>query len=452
MEKIFKLNEHNTTVRTEVAAGTATFISMVYILAVNPAILADAGMNSASVFTATAISAAAGTLFMAFFTNYPIAMASGMGLNAYFAYSVCGELAAEGVDDPWRVALAAVFIEGIIFVLLSLCNFRERLINDVPSNLKYSITGGVGLFITFIGLQGAGIITSNATTLVQMGEFDTPQFVLAIAGTLLVAIFYRLQLKGYILIGILATWGMGMLAEAAGWYVPNPQTGVFTLFPNFASGLSLPAAPDFLAFDFRWISGHIIDFCFITFSFLYVDLFDTVGGLIGIASKGDMLDENGNLPKAKGALLADACGTIAGALCGTSTVTTYIESSAGIANGGRTGLTAVTTSVLFIAALFFSPVFLAIPAFATAPALIWVGLLMIDSIKKIDFSSDIADTVSGFFTIIMMPFTYSVSNGIMFGILIWVFLKSVSGKIREIPPIMWISAALFVLRIITQIL
>ena len=452
MEKIFKLKEHNTTIKTEITAGTATFISMVYILAVNPAILADAGMNSASVFTATAISAAVGTLFMAFFTNYPIAMASGMGLNAYFAYSVCGELAAEGVDDPWRVALAAVFIEGIIFVLLSLCSFRERLINDVPSNLKYAITGGVGLFITFIGLQGAGIITSNPTTLVQMGPFDTPQFVLAIAGTLLVAVLYRLQIKGYILIGILAAWGMGLIAEAAGWYVPDPQSGVFSLFPDFAAGVSLPAAPDFLAFDFSWIAGHVVHFCFITFSFLYVDLFDTVGGLIGIASKGDMLDKNGNLPKAKGALLADACGTIAGALCGTSTVTTYIESSAGIANGGKTGLTAVTTAVLFIAALFFSPLFLAIPAFATAPALIWVGLLMMDSIKKMDFSGDIADTVSGFFTIVMMPFTYSVSNGIMFGILIWVFLKSVSGKIREISPIMWISAALFVLRILTQVL
>lgn len=451
MDKIFKLKEHGTTVKTELMAGAATFVSMVYILAVNPAMLADAGMDSSAVFTATAVSAAVSTLFMAFFTNYPIALASGMGLNAYFTYSVCGELAAEGIDQPWQVALAAVFIEGIIFVILSLCNFRERLINDVPSNLKYAITGGVGLFITFIGLQGAGIIVKSDSTLVDMGSFSSPQFVLAILGTLLVAILYRFHIKGYILIGILATWVMGMIAEATGWYVSDPEAGVYSLFPSMSAGLTLPSAPHFLAFDFGWAADHIIHFCFITFSFLYVDLFDTVGGLIGIASKGDMLDENGNLPKAKGALLADACGTIAGAALGTSTVTSYIESSAGVVNGGRTGLTSVTVAILFIAALFFSPIFLAIPAFATAPALVWVGLLMMDSIKKIDFSGDIADTVSGFFAMIMMPFTYSVANGIMFGILIWVFLKMITGKIKEIPPVMWISSLLFVLRIITLI-
>lgn len=452
MEKLFKLQEHGTTVKTEIMAGATTFVSMVYILAVNPAMLADAGMDSAAVFTATALSAALATLFMAFFTNYPIALASGMGLNAYFAYSVCGELASEGISEPWKVALAAVFVEGIVFVILSLCNFRERLINDVPDNLKYAITGGVGLFITFIGMQGAGIIVPSSSTLVDMGSFDSPEFVLAIAGTILVAVLYRFNVKGYILIGILATWGLGMLAEAAGWYVPDPQAGVYSVFPSVSSGISMPAAPHFMDFDFSWVADHIIHFCFITFSFLYVDLFDTVGGLIGIASKGDMLDENGNLPKAKGALLADACGTLAGAAFGTSTVTSYIESSAGVVNGGRTGLTSVTVAVLFIAALFFSPVFLAIPSFATAPALIWVGLLMMDAIKKIDFSGDIADTVSGFFAIVMMPFTYSVSNGIMFGILTWVILKVITGRIREIPPVMWISSILFVLRIITLVI
>ena len=432
-------------------AGITTFVSMVYILAVNPAMLADAGMDSAAVFTATAVSAAVSTLFMAFFTNYPIALASGMGLNAYFAYSVCGELAAEGITDPWRVALAAVFVEGIVFVILSLCNFRERLINDVPSNLKYAITAGVGLFITFIGLQGAGIIVKSDSTLVEMGAFQSPEFALAIAGTILVAILYRFNVKGYILIGILATWGMGMLAEAVGWYVPNPEAGVFTLFPDLSKGFSLPAAPNFLAFDFSWVAGNVIYFIVITFSFLYVDLFDTVGGLIGIASKGDMLDKDGNLPKAKGALLADACGTIAGAALGTSTVTSYIESSAGVVNGGRTGLTSVTTAILFFAALLFSPIFLAIPSFATAPALVWVGLLMMDCVKKIDFEGDIADVVSGFFAMIMMPFTYSVANGIMFGILTWVFLKLITGKLKEIPPVMWISSVLFVLRIITLV-
>lgn len=451
MEKLFKLKERGTNVKTEIMAGITTFVSMVYILAVNPAMLADAGMDSAAVFTATAVSAAVSTLFMAFFTNYPIALASGMGLNAYFAYSVCGELAAEGITDPWRVALAAVFVEGIVFVILSLCNFRERLINDVPSNLKYAITAGVGLFITFIGLQGAGIIVKSDSTLVDMGTFDSPEFALAIGGTILVAVLYRFHVKGYILIGILATWAMGMLAEAAGWYVPNPEAGVFTLFPDLSAGFSLPAAPNFLAFDFSWVAGNVIHFVVITFSFLYVDLFDTVGGLIGIASKGDMLDEDGNLPKAKGALLADACGTIAGAALGTSTVTSYIESSAGVVNGGRTGLTSVTTAILFFAALLFSPVFLAIPSFATAPALVWVGLLMMDCVKKIDFEGDIADVVSGFFAMIMMPFTYSVANGIMFGILTWVFLKLITGKIKEIPPVMWISSVLFVLRIITLV-
>lgn len=451
MEKFFQLKAHGTTVKTEIAAGATTFVSMVYILAVNPAMLADAGMNSAAVFTATAVSAAIGTLFMAFFTNYPIALASGMGMNAYFAYSVCGELAAEGINDPWKVALAAVFTEGIVFIILSLCNFREKLINDVPSNLKYAITGGVGLFITFIGLQGAGVIIASPSTLVDMGSFKSPEFVLAFAGTMLVAILYRFQVKGYILIGILATWALGMLAEAAGWYVPDPQNGVYSLFPDISAGLLIPAAPEFLSFDFSWAAEHIIHFCFITFSFLYVDLFDTVGGLIGIASKGDMLDKDGNLPKAKGALLADACGTVAGAALGTSTVTTYIESSAGVVNGGRTGLTAVTTAVLFIVALLFSPIFLAIPSFATAPALVWVGLLMMDCIKKIDFEGDIADVVSGFFAMVMMPFTYSVSNGIMFGILSWVFLKAITGKVGEIPAIMWISSLLFVLRIITLV-
>ena len=451
LEKLFALKKHNTTVKTEIAAGTTTFVSMVYILAVNPSILSDAGMSSASVFTATAISAAAGTLLMALFTNYPIAMASGMGLNAYFAYSVCGELAAEGIDDPWRVALAAVFVEGILFVLLSLCNFRERLINDVPSNLKYSITAGVGLFITFIGLQSAGIIVQSDSTLVELGAFNSPQFVLAIVGTILTAVLYRFNIKGYILIGIIVTWSMGMIAEATGWYVVNPEAGVYSLFPDFSGNSFIPAAPTFFAFDFAWIADNIIQFIVIVFSFLYVDLFDTVGTLIGVAAKGNLLDEKGNLPNAKGALMADACGTIVGACMGTSTVTSYVESSAGVANGGRTGLTAVTAGVLFILALFFSPIFLAIPSFATTPALVWVGLLMIGAVKNMHFDGDIADVVGGFLALIIMPFTYSIANGIMFGILSWVILKVLTGKVKDIPPVMWIAAVLFLLRVITLV-
>lgn len=451
MEKFFKLKEHGTDVKTEVIAGATTFLSMVYILAVNPGMLAAAGMDSASVFTATAVSAAIATLFMAFFANYPVALASGMGLNAYFAYSVCIPLMEQGITDPWRIALAAVLVEGIVFVLLSLCNFREKLVNDVPANLKYGITAGIGLFIAFIGLKGAGIIADDASTFIALGSPGDPQFILAVVGLIIVAVLYHFNVTGYILIGILATWILGMIAEATGWYVVNPEAGVYSLFPDFSGNSFIPAAPTFFAFDFAWIADNIIQFIVIVFSFLYVDLFDTVGTLIGVAAKGNLLDEKGNLPNAKGALMADACGTIVGACMGTSTVTSYVESSAGVANGGRTGLTAVTAGVLFILALFFSPIFLAIPSFATTPALVWVGLLMIGAVKNMHFDGDIADVVGGFLALIIMPFTYSIANGIMFGILSWVILKVLTGKVKDIPPVMWIAAVLFLLRVITLV-
>ncbi len=451
MEKLFKLKEHGTDVKTEIVAGATTFLSMVYILAVNPGMLAAAGMDSAGVFTATAVSAAIATLFMAFFANYPIALASGMGLNAYFAYSVCLPMMNQGITDPWKIALAAVLVEGIVFVLLSLCNFREKLVNDVPANLKYGITAGIGLFIAFIGLKGAGVVIDDGSTLVALGSFSSPQFVLAVIGLIIVAALYHFNVKGYILIGILATWILGMIAEATGWYVVDIEAGVYSLFPDFSGASFIPAAPAFFAFDFGWIGAHLIDFIVIVFSFLYVDLFDTVGTLIGVAAKGDLLDEKGNLPRVKGALMADACGTIVGACMGTSTVTSYVESSAGVANGGRTGLTAVTAAVLFIVALFFSPIFLAIPSFATTPALVWVGLLMIGAVKNMHFDGDIADVVGGFLALIMMPFTYSIANGIMFGILSWVILKILTGKTKDIPPVMWISGVLFLVRIITLV-
>lgn len=451
MEKLFKLKEHGTDVRTEIVAGATTFLSMVYILAVNPGMLAAAGMDSAGVFTATAVSAAVASLFMAFFANYPVALASGMGLNAYFAFTVCGDLAAKGVTDPWKIALAAVLVEGIVFVLLSLCNFREKLVNDVPANLKYGITAGIGLFIAFIGLKGAGVVIDDASTLVALGAFGSPQVVLALVGLIIVAALYHFNVKGYILIGILVTWILGMVAEATGWYVVNPEAGVYSLFPSFSGASFIPAKPALFQFNFDWIADNIIQFIVIVFSFLYVDLFDTVGTLIGVASKGNLLDENGNLPRAKGALMADACGTIVGACIGTSTVTSYVESSAGVANGGRTGLTAVTAAVLFIVALFFSPIFLAIPSFATAPALVWVGLLMIGAVKNMHFDGDIADVVGGFLALIVMPFTYSIANGIMFGILAWVILKLLTGKVKDIPPVMWIAALLFAIRIYTLI-
>lgn len=449
MEKLFKLKEHGTDPRTEVIAGFTTFLSMVYILAVNPNILSAAGMDRAGIFTATAVSAAFATLCMAFFANYPVALASGMGLNAYFAYSVCIPMAKAGINNPWTIALAAVLIEGIAFILLSLTNFREKLVNDIPESLKYGITAGIGLFITIIGLKGAGITVASSATLVDLGAVNTPQFILALVGLLMIAVMHHFKIKGDILIGILGTWILGMIAQAAGWYVVNPEAGAFSLYPSFEGSSFIPKAPELFAFGFAWIGHNIVSFATIVFSFLFVDIFDTVGTLIGVASKGNLLDENGKLPNAKGALLADAVGTVAGACLGTSTVTSYVESSAGVAAGGRTGMTAFTTAILFIIALFFSPIFLAIPGFATTPALVWVGLLMMSTVKKMSFDGDIADVLGGFLAIVMMPFTYSIANGIMFGMLAWVILKVLTGNAKKVPLVMWVSALLFAFRFYT---
>lgn len=449
MEQFFKLKAHGTDVKTEIVAGATTFLSMVYILAVNPSILAASGMDSGAVFTATAVSACIATLFMAFFANYPIALASGMGLNAYFAFTVCRELSAQGIKDPWKIALAAVLVEGLIFILLSLVNFREKLVNDVPMNLKYGITAGIGLFIAIIGLKSAGIVAGSQATLVDLGQVSSPQFILAMVGLLVVASLYHFQVKGYILIGILTTWILGMIAQAIGWYQINPEIGAFSLYPQFSGANLIPASPAFFEFNFDWIVKNILNFAVIVFSFLFVDLFDTVGTLIGVAEKGNLLDKDGKLPNVKGALLADACGTVLGACIGTSTVTSYVESSAGVANGGRTGLTSVTTALLFLLSLFFAPLFLAIPGFATTPALVWVGLLMMSSLKHMTFEGDVADVFGGFMAVIMMPFTFSIANGIMFGILFWVVLKVVTFKFKDIPAVMWIAALLFILRLFT---
>lgn len=450
MENFFKLKEHGTDVKTEILAGVTTFLSMVYILAVNPSILGAAGMNPAAVFTATAVSAGFASILMAVLANYPIALASGMGLNAYFAFTVCIPMAQNGVQDPWKIALTAILVEGIVFMLLSLVKFRETLVNKVPQNLKLGITAGIGLFISIIGLKGGGIVVSNPDTLVAFGDISSPQVVLALIGFLIVAILYHKNIKGAILWGILATWILGMIAQATGWYVVDPSVGALSLFPNFENGL-VPAAPTVFSFNFGYAASHIVDFAVIVFSFLFVDLFDTAGTLIGVASKANLLDEDGNLPKAGGALMADAVGTVVGACLGTSTVTSYVESSAGVAQGGRTGLTAVTAGVLFIASLFLAPIFLAIPAFATTPALVFVGLLMLSAVKDMEFDGDMASAVGGFFAIIMMPFTYSIANGIMFGILSFVIIKVFTGKIKDIHPVMWISAILFGLKIITMI-
>lgn len=454
MGNFFKLKEHGTTVKTEIIAGITTFLSMAYILAVNPSMLSAAGMDSGAVFTATAVSAAFATIIMGVFANYPVALASGMGLNAYFAFTVCSELAKQGIQDPWQVALTAILVEGIIFILLSLFKFRETLVNSIPANLKYGITAGIGLFIAIVGLQGADIVVGDSSTLVAMGSFKSAPMVLALVGLLIIAIMYHFKIKGAILWGILITWVLGMGAEAIGWYAVDVEAGIYSVFPSFSASSFLPPSlePTFFKFNFSYVAQNALNFATIVFAFLFVDLFDTVGTLVGVASKADMLDEKGNLPRAGRALMADAVGTVAGACLGTSTVTSYVESSAGVAEGGRTGLTALTTAILFLVALFLSPIFLAIPSFATAPALIFVGLLMMSSVLKMKFEGDMADVLGGFMAIIMMPFTYSIANGIMFGMLTWVILKLVSGKFRDIHPVMYVCAALFALRIVTLVI
>lgn len=433
MDKIFKLKEHNTTVRTEILAGISTFLAMAYILAVNPTYLSDAGMDAGAVFTATAVSAAIATLCMAFIANYPVALASGMGINAFFAYTVCGSMGCS-----YKVALTAILVEGIIFIILSLFRFREALVNKIPSNLKYGISAGIGLFITLVAFEGAGIVIPGDGTILGMGSFTSAAFVLALVGLVIIAALSHYKVPGAILIGILVTWIMGICAQLVGWYVPAEGT---SLIPSLSA--TKLSAPLFFEFDFGFVKDNLVTFGVIVFTFLYSDLFDTVGTLIGVASKADLLDENGELPQAKGALLSDAIGTVVGACLGTSTVSSYVESTVGVAVGGRTGLTAVTTAVLFLISLIFAPFFLSIPAFATTPAVAYVGLLMLSAVKKIDFEADVADAIAAFLAIVVMPFTYSIANGIMFGIISWVILKILTGKIKDIHPIMWISVALF---------
>ncbi len=459
LDKIFKLKENNTTVKTEILAGLTTFLAMAYILAVNPDMLAVSGMDKGAVFTATAISAAIATFIMGFFANYPVALASGMGLNAYFTYTVCLGMNIEA-EAAWKVALTAVLVEGIIFILLSLFKFREKLVNSIPANLKYGITAGIGLFITIVGMKGANIVVTDATvvdgavsssTLVKLGDFSSPNVVLALIGLLIVGVLMAYKVKGAILIGILATWVMGIIAQLTGWYDPATMGG--DLIPNFENWSFLPPslAPTFFQFDFGWVANNLLNFAIVVFAFLFVDLFDTVGTLVGVAAKGNLLDENGHLPRAGRALLSDAIGTVAGAIRGTSTVTSYVESSAGVSEGGRTGLSAVTTGVLFLVALFFAPIFLAIPGFATAPALIIVGMLMVSAVTKMSFDGDLADAVGGFLAIVVMPFTYSIANGIMFGMIAWVVIKLCNGKWKDVSPVMYVSAALFAVRIVTLV-
>ena len=450
MEKLFKLKEHGTNVKTEILAGITTFLAMSYILAVNPGYLGNIpGATPAGIFMATAISAAIATLCMAFFANYPVALASGMGLNAFFAFTVCGAM-----GYSYEVALTAILIEGIIFILLSIFKFREALVNKIPANLKFGITAGIGLFITIIALINAKIVVADPATTVAMGDLSSAPVALALIGLLIIGVLNHFKVPGSILLGIIATWVLGIIAELVGWYVPDPANGVYSVIPSLSWDTIKAnfAAPAMFKFDFGFLVDNLAGFALVVFTFLYTDIFDTVGTLIGVAQKGDLLDEEGKLPNASGALMADAVGTVVGACLGTSTVTSYVESSAGVAAGGRTGLTSVTTAVMFIIAIFFAPIFLAIPGFATTPAMLYVGLLMLSAIKNVDFEGDAADVIGAFLAIVMMPLTYSIANGIMFGMLAWVILKLATGKAKDISGVMWVSVVLFVAYIVLKVL
>ncbi|MDD6564553.1 MAG: NCS2 family permease [Clostridiales bacterium] len=450
-QKLFKLKENNTNVKTEITAGITTFMTMAYILAVNPSILGDAGMNSTAVLLATCLASFVGTVCMAFMANLPFALSAGMGLNAFFAYTVV-----LGFGYSWQTALLAVLIEGIIFIILSLTNVREAIFNCIPLSLKTAVSVGIGIFIAFIGLQNAGLTVDNGSTLVSLISF-TDNFstagicaLLAMIGTFGIAILYIKNVKGSILIGILGTWILGMICQVLGIYTPNPAEGYYSLFPTFAMTDFTKIGDTFGQCFKADLSGvGIFNFIVVVFSFLFVDLFDTLGTLIGVSSKADMLDENGRLPKVKPALLADAIATTAGAVLGTSTTTTYVESSAGVASGGRTGLTALTTAVLFLVSMLFAPIFTAIPSFATAPALIIVGFLMFGSITNIKLTSEnFASAIPAYLCIIAMPLFYSISEGISIGVISYVVINMICGKAKKINPIMYVLAVLFILKYI----
>ncbi|CCY21750.1 mFS transporter purine transporter family [Firmicutes bacterium CAG:24] len=450
MENFFKLKEHGTDVKTEVIAGLTTFMTMAYILAVNPSILGATGMDTGAIFTATALASAIGSFCMALFANLPFVLSAGMGLNAYFAYTVV-----LGMGYHWTVALAAVFVEGIIFIILSLTNVREAIFNAIPASLKVAVSVGIGLFITFIGLQNAHIVVDGSTLVglfsfngsVKAGTFQSEGItvVLALIGLLITAFLVIKNVKGNILLGILITWVLGIICQLTGLYVPNAEAGFYSLIPSGIISAPASVAPTLFKMDFSAIAS--LNFVVVVFAFLFVDIFDTLGTLIGCATKANMLDKEGKLPGIKGALMADAVGTTVGACLGTSTITTFVESSSGIAEGGRTGLTSIVSGLLFILALFFSPIFLAIPSFATAPALIVVGFFMMQSVAKINWS-DMLEAIPAFICIFAMPFMYSISEGISFGVISFVVLNAVAGKAKKITPLMWVLAVLFILKYI----
>ena len=450
-EKIFHLSKHQTNVKTECIAGVTTFMTMAYILAVNPNILSSTGMDPTAVLLATCLASFLGTMCMGMMANLPFALSAGMGLNAFFAYTVVGNM-----GYPWQVALLAVFIEGIIFLILSLTNIREALFNVIPLSLKQAVSVGIGVYIAFIGLQNAGVVVNNDSTLVTIVSFPENFHtsgicaLLAIIGTFLTAILYIKKVKGSILIGILGTWILGIICQLIGLYTVDADAGFNSLIPTFAmtdfSKLGETFGQCFHA-DFVGIS--ILNFVVVIFSFLFVDIFDTLGTLIGVCTKADMLDEDGKLPAIKPALLADSVATTAGAVIGTSTTTTFIESSAGVAAGGRTGLTAVVTAVLFLISTLFAPIFIAIPSFATAPALVIVGFLMFSTITKIKFTENAyIQAIPAYLCILAMPLFYSISEGISIGIISYTLLHLVCGKGKEVKPLLYILAVLFILKYI----
>ena len=429
MEKLFKLQERGTTVGREVVAGITTFLAMAYILAVNPGMLSETGMPFGGVFTATAIASAIATLVMAFLANLPVALAPGMGLNAFFTYTVCF-----GMGCSWQFALTAVLLEGILFILLSLFGVREAIINSIPATLRKAVAVGIGLFICLIGLSNAGITSSDTGTIIGFVNLNVPSALVAIIGLVITIVLYILKVPGAILIGIALTTIVGI------------PFGVTTV-PEGWKPFSLPEAP--LLFKFEWGSVLTGKFFIVFFTFLFTDLFDTIGTLMGVTEQAGLVDEKGNIPNAKGALLADAIGTVAGACLGTSTVTSFVESSSGVAAGGRTGLSSVVTAIMFLLALFFTPLFALIPSAATAPALIFVGFLMMQSISSIDFQ-DLTEGIPSFITIMVMPFAYSISKGIAFGIISYVICKIAGKKAKEVPVVTWILAVIFIANLVFE--
>jgi len=430
LEKYFRISENKTTVRTEVLAGLTTFMTMAYILAVNPSILSATGMDKNALFTATALASLAATLVMALYAKLPFALAPGMGLNAFFAFTVV-----LGMGHSWEFALTAVFIEGIIFILLTAFNIRELIINSIPMNMKHAVSAGIGLFIAFIGLQNAGIIVNNDAVLVGLGSIKPPAVILALTGVIITGVLLARKVKGALLIGIFASTLIGI------------PLGV-TTFPQ-GHLISLPPSISPIFFKMEFHNIFTLDMLVVVFTFLFVDMFDTVGTLVGVSDKAGMLSKEGKVPNAKQALFADAIGTTLGSMLGTSTVTTYVESASGVAEGGRTGLTSLTVAGLFLLALFFAPLFLMIPAAATAPVLFLVGLFMMSPILKIDLN-DFTEAIPAFFTIIMMPLAYSIAEGIVFGMLSYVLLKLLTGKMKEISPVMYVLTVLFLLSFFTK--